>query len=262
MYRVTLINLAPDARTAAPALVPVEREVADDAGMRGLLEAFLQLDPVENATADPEMRVRVRHESYVVRLGQKRLILLDALQRDLPAQILGSAEVMAELDGTAGRERTRLQLERVAASAPPAAAPPVPAGSAEAIHGPRLLALAGLVALQALGLGWLWWPEREDRGAEVERVASAEAEALLGRQAGVYLTGDRPGEHGIALTTGGELRLFELQAVNAPRVVRLDAQLVRRDGALAFATGQPGGAILVVDRDTLVYGGETYRRIP
>lgn len=261
MYRVTLINLSPDARTAAPALVPVERELADAGALRGLLETFLGVDPVENATADPEIRIRVRQESYAVRLGQKRLILQDAHQRDLPAQILGLAEVMAELDGSAGRARAQLQREREAAAAPPAA-PPMPVGTRDAIHGPRLLALVGLVLLQAVSLGWLWWPEREDGAREVVRVPAVEAEALLSLHAGVYLTGDRPGEHGIALTTGGELTLFELQAVNAPRVVRVEARLVRRDGALAFATDQPGRAITVQDRDTLVFGGELYRRIP
>jgi hypothetical protein len=76
------------------------------------------------------------------------------------------------------------------------------------------------------------------------------------------MTGTQPGQHGIVLTTTGELRLFELRAVDAPRVVRATGELGRVGPTLCLATDQPGGLITVPDRDTLVYCGETYKRIP
>ena len=101
MYHVTLVNLSADARTAAVSLSPVERRGVGPDEMRALLANFCAVDPVENAAADPEMRIRTRHESYLVRLGNRTLVFYDIQRRDLPAQLLGVDAVMAELDGSA-----------------------------------------------------------------------------------------------------------------------------------------------------------------
>jgi hypothetical protein len=76
------------------------------------------------------------------------------------------------------------------------------------------------------------------------------------------MTGTQPGQHGIVLTTTGELRLFELRAVDAPRLVRATGELGHVGRTLCLATDQPGGLITITDRDTWVYCGETYKRIP
>lgn len=260
MYHATLVNLSADARTAAVSLSPVERRGLGPDEVRALLANFQAVDPVENAAADPEIRIRVRQESYLVRLGNRTLIFYDIQRRDLPAQLLGVDAVMAELDGSASLARARAQTAAVQAALQPAAEIPAPARN-EPSNPARLAVLGGLAAGLTAALAWLWWPDPGER-VDAVRLSAEEAKSFYQLHAGVYLTGSQPGQHGIALTTIGDLKLFELQAVEAPRVVPAGCQPVRAAGRLGLATDQPGGLIMVADRDTLVYGGENYRRLP
>jgi hypothetical protein len=93
------------------------------------------------------------------------------------------------------------------------------------------------------------------------RMDAAEAAGRQATLAGVYMTGTQPGQHGIVLTATGELRLFELRAVDAPRVVNATGEWGRVGPTLCLASDQPGGLIMIPDPDTMVYCGETYRRI-
>jgi len=260
MYHVTLVNLSADARAAAVSLVPVERRGLGPDEVRALLANFQMVDPVENAAADPEMRIRIRQESYLVRLGNRTLVFYDMQRRDLPAQLLEAEAVMAELDGSASLARARAQTAAVQAALQPAAEPPAPARN-EQSNPTRLAVLGGLAAGLAATLAWLWWPDPLAR-VDAVRLSAEEAKSFYQLHAGVYLTGSQPGQHGIALTTTGDLKLFELQAVEAPRVVPAGGQPVRAADRLGLATDQPGGLIMVADRDTLVYCGESYRRLP
>jgi hypothetical protein len=79
---------------------------------------------------------------------------------------------------------------------------------------------------------------------------------------GVYLTGSEPGQHGIVIMGPGEMKLFELAAVEAPRVVYAGYRPGRIGARLSLATDQPGGVIEVATDGRLVYCGETYQRIP
>ena len=260
MYHVTLVNLSADARTAAVSLSPVERRGVGPDEMRALLANFCAVDPVENAAADPEMRIRTRHESYLVRLGNRTLVFYDIQRRDLPAQLLGVDAVMAELDGSAGLARARALTAAVQAAMQPVVETPARTWTAQS-DPKRLAVLGGLAAALALVLAWLWWP---DPGEPVDtvRLASEEVKSFYQLHAGVYLTGSQPGQHGLALTTAGDLKLFQLQTVEAPRVVQAGCHPVRIGDGLGLATDQPGGIVVVADRDTLVYCGESYRRLP
>ena len=93
-------------------------------------------------------------------------------------------------------------------------------------------------------------------------VKPAERNGLARSLTGVYLTGSEPGQHGIVLGGPGELKLFELAAIEAPRVVFATYELERVGPMLCLATDQPGGMIEVPGNDTLVYCGEIYQRIP
>ena len=260
MYDVALINLAADARAAA--LTSVERPGLTDAELKTLLGAFCEIDAVDSATASPEIRVKVRNESFLIRTGQKKLMLYDVVHRELPAIVVSVDEAMAELDGSAPAAR-RMAYPPAEAGRQGSVAP-VPAGfPAAAASGPRL-AVMGVLAVALLGaLGYL----RLARGdaahpAPFDPVGSAESVGLQAALAGVYLTGNLPGSHGIVFVRANEIKLFELGALAAPRVVHASGRLGRAGPQLVVATDQPGGLITVTDRDTLVYGGEAYRRIP
>lgn len=263
MYDVTLINLAADARSAAADLEPVERRGMPAGEMQRLLQDFCAIDALENATADPEIRIRVRHESYLIRHGQRKLIFYDANDREAPGQLLTVEEVMAELDGTARAARTAAPFEFAEASRPAAMdLAPVEIRPAARPSTARMIALVAVNC--ALVATHIWWrlPPGTGETPAFRRMDAAEVAGLPAKMAGVYLTGTQPGQHGVALTSTGELRLFELRGVDAPRVVHATFQLGRVGSNLCLATDQPGGLIALPDPDTMIYCGETYRRVP
>lgn len=264
MYNVTFINLSADARTAAAndGVNPERRGVAPEE-LRVLLDNFCELDAVQNVTADPEIRIQTRHENYLVRTGQKKLFLYDVLNREAPAQVLTPAEVIAELDGSAmaARSTAPFMFARMAAIEEPvlaAVAPP----RAE-LNLPRLIAMLALAAVLLGAIIYLRTAgETSSASVHLTPVESTELDGLRAALAGVYMTGSQPGQHGIVLTTTGELKLFEVNALAAPGVVYARGELGRSGAKLFLATNQPGGLIEVVDNDALIYCGETYRRIP
>ena len=263
MYNVTLVNLATDARSVAP-YAHVELRDAKPDVLRSLLANFCEIDPIENATGDTEIRVQVRHESYLIRTEQKKLILYDTRHRELPGQIFTLEQVMTELDGTAAAARNQaiLTTRTEAGTGEIAAAGPVGAPVAP----PNTLRLAGLVFTAGLLLGaiiWLAAPFPADgvpTGFTV--VEPGERAGLETSLRGVYLTGNEPGQHGIVLGGTGELKLFELGVVEAPRVIHVSYTPGRVEAKLCLATDQPGGLIEVQPDGNLLYGGEVYQRIP
>jgi len=267
MYHVILINLAADARAVAASAHVELRDVSPGA-LEVLLRNFGGIDPIENAVAEAEIRVQIRHESYLLTSENKKLILYDAHRRELPGQILTVEEAMQELDGTASSARAQAMLQaRAEAGAvevpsagpvPPAMAPPPRASK------PRVLALSFTAVLLLAAILWLGGASAADATIpdEFVPVAAAEIDGLQASLAGVYLTGNEPGQHGIVVTGPGEMKLFELAAVEAPRTVYAGYRPGRIGGKLCLATDQPGGVIEVATDGNLVYGGETYLRIP
>jgi len=91
----------------------------------------------------------------------------------------------------------------------------------------------------------------------------AERESINAALTGVYFTGTEAGQHGIVIIGPTDLKLVELAATEAPRVVYATYRAGRVEGRLQLATDQPGGAIAVAeDGNMLVFCGETYQRIP
>ena len=263
MYNVSLVNLAADARAVATDAHHELRDAQPD-DLRALLANFSEIDPIENSAADTEIRVKVRHESYLIRTEQKKFILYDTRNRELPGQIFTQEQVMTELDGTAAAARNQaIQATRPEAgigeraTSDPVAAPAAP------LNKPRL---AGLLITAGLLLGaivWLAAPFPADGApAGFTAVESEERVGLETSLTGVYLTGNEPGQHGIVLGGTGELKLFELGVVEAPRVIYVDYELGRVEANLCLATDQPGGLIEVQTNGNLLYGGEVYQRIP
>ncbi|MDO8541641.1 MAG: hypothetical protein Q7S40_14485 [Opitutaceae bacterium] len=263
MYHITLINLAPNAGSADAEAPRIDRRGVHADEMRNLLEKFCAIDPVENANVEPEIRVQVRRESYLLRVGQKKLILYDVLNREAPGHILSVDEVMAELDGSASAARSMPPWRDLSAGL--AASEPAEPGLAHhqaPINVPRRIGLAALAGALLIAVGYvrLSSPAVALAGAYVP-LAAADAHATGRTLAGVYLTGTEAGQHGIVVSATRELRLFEMRGLEPPRVVNGSFEPVRLGPSLALATDQPGGLILVRDPDTLLYCGETYARV-
>jgi hypothetical protein len=186
-------------------------------------------------------------------------------RRDLPAQMLGVEHVMVELDGSAATARTQSILQARAEAGPVAAGPvlPVSAPAPAPASRPRVIALSLAAGLLLVAIIWLAAP-LGDGGSPpgFVPVESAERDQLHAALVGVYLTGSEPGQHGIVILGPGEMKLFELGSVEAPRVVYADYQPGRIGAKLGLATDQPGGVVEVAADGNLVYCGETYHRIP
>ena len=259
-YNITLVNLAADARTAEISLVTIDRPGLAPEELQVLLENFAALDAVQNVTADPEIRVQSRRESYLIRTGQKKLFLYDALNRESPAQVLTVPQVLAELDGTAAAGRTvaPFMFSRPAETGVDtlAAAPARPAGAELKSR----LILAAVAAVLWAVLSFLRataadWPA-------LSPIDASELAALRASLPGVYMTGPLPGQHGIVVSDTGDLKIFQVNAQEAPSVIYATWEAGRIAGKLVLGTNQPGGQIEVVDHETLAYCGENYLRIP
>ena len=259
-YQVTLINLLANAgSTGAESRVDRSRMSAEE--LRELLVNFCGIDAVEHATLEPEIRVQVRGESYVLRAGHKNLVLYDALHREAPGHVVTVDEAMAELDGSAQAARTAVpwhKLEAAHTVLPVVAMAPSP----RSVRVWRI-SLAAAVIVFAAGAGFLrFWPEIALPEAGWTALAAAEATAVRNAVAGVYLAGSEPGAHGLVVMPTGELRLFEFRGGEVPRVVRAAYEPAHAGSTLVLVTDQPGGAVIARDANTLLYSGETFVRVP
>jgi len=268
MFTVTVVNLAPDARTVVEGGGAVKLGIMSAAELLALLDAFVELDAVENIRADPEIRIQSTRERFVVRTGQRKLFLQDARKLSEPAYALTAAEILAEIDGSAAARRSA-----AAATLPPwSGGPPAEqdgSPGAEIAPGdlvpsrPWPFALIGLVLLLGGYSAYARWDASPSRDQPVlTPLTSAERLAEDSSLTGVYTTGSEPGQHGIIIMGDGRLRLFRFFGQTAPGVVNGTYRFGRLDSILHLATDQPGGLIRVQDRETLEFCAEIYRRVP
>jgi len=268
MFTVTLVNLDPDARTAVAGGGPVQVGTLSPGELMTLLDTFVGVDSLENMKADPEIRVQTRRDRFIIRTGQNKLFLQDARKPEEPAFVVTAAEIIAELDGSAAAKRTAPPIP-LPTTPDPWAQPAGTSSGFEYVPPPektersRPWALIGLVLLLGGYLGYATWsqPAGDARVALVP-LPTAERVSEEAALTGVYTTGSEPGQHGIILLGDGKLKLFQMNAQAAPGVVYGTYAFGRLDGKLHLATDQPGGLIKVVDRESLEFCGEIYRRVP
>jgi hypothetical protein len=264
MFDVTLVNLASDARSASTDRGSSDLGTLTADELSALLENFRELDPVQNLEADPQIAVVTRREKHVIRTGQKKLFFYNARHLDEPAQTLTATGIIAELDGTAAVARTVSSLppdlprvEETSVAVTAVAPAEVPSLRWRLALAAIACALAGYIVYSMFRVAGGIAPSPLRPIADPTELAADRASLV-----GVYLTGSEPGQHGIAVLADDTLKLFQINAQVAPSMIYGTYRLGRRGAALGLATDQPGGVIDVRDHDTLVYCGETYKRIP
>ena len=261
IFKTTVVNLSSDGRKAVEGGGPVEVGSLDAEQLHTLLETFAELDPVENTRADPEIRIVVRRDRFIVRTGQKKLFFQDVRNLSEPTYVLSAEDIIAELDGTAAAKRTAPPFAMAAAPAPEPVAVVLP--PPEETSRTTTSILLGLVLLLG-GYAVYSGVTRGSKGdlPSLAALTPSERAAEDSHLTAVYMTGSQPGQHGLVILGDGKLKLFRVHAQAAPGVVYGTYQLGRIEGKVALATDQPGGLIRVLDRDSLSYCGETFRRIP
>ncbi len=269
MIRITISNLARDAGSASADLGRRSLGELSNEGTIALLEKFRALDPVENLEAEPEIVLETRLNKFVIRTIQQRLYLYNPRRIDEPALKLSAEQIVAEVDGTAAAARTRAPFPARQDSTPtgefgdqahllPAPAPPE--NLLESSH--RLALAAALVGLSGYVVYPALLPMPADPAPPFEAIHDVgQIEKLHSQVAGVYVTGNNPGDRGIALAEDGTLKLFELNADSSPSLLQSTFQVGRSAGAFAVSGRQIGGLILPLGKTTLRYAGETYRRV-
>ena len=267
MFHVTLRRLNATATHTDSEVDQRTLGAVASADFLALLEAFRAIDPVDNATVEPEIVAESRQGRHVVRTAGRRLMLQNLRDTEQPAVALSAEEIIAELDGSASVARRLATMAFTATLAPfpvaeeePAYVPPPrPPEKSSTVMAVIAVAMGAALAVQLLAA-------RASPGAHATEpvwlTAADGAEAQQARLAGVYVTGTKPGQHGMIVGADGSLKIFELNAAIAPSVLVDTYRLGQLDGRLVLATSQPGGAITVTDRDTLAYCGENYRRVP
>jgi len=251
MFKVSTNNLAPDARSAAADLGTQVVGELDAGKLLALIEAFRELDSIQNVEADPQIAIQARAGKFVVRTDHKKLFLYNAQNSTDPAVELTAAEIVAQLDHTAPVAAPAEEL--------PADVSPLPT-----LPNHRLA-----FALLAVGLFFIGYAIysafRTDLGNNPPALAaidnSTELAALQRTVIGTYMTGQEPGHQGLVIEANGSMKFFQVLSQGPQDVVPDAYRIGRHEKKLCLATRQYGALIEVIDHDTLAYAGGTYKRV-
>jgi hypothetical protein len=249
MFKVSTINLAPDARSAAVDLGTQVVGELDAGKLCALLETFRELDSIQNVEADPQIVVQVHSGKFAVRTGRQKLFLYNARNATEPAVELTADEIIAQLDRTT-----------------PGAAPPVEELTADVSPAPNRGLAFALLAVGLILIGYaLYSAFNTDLGNKTPALAaidnSAELSALRSTIIGTYMTGQEPGHQGIVVEADGRMKFFQLLYHGEQNFVPDAYLLGRHEAKLCVATRRYGALIEVIDHETLTYAGGIYKRV-
>lgn len=266
-YSVTLHHLAPGATAAGVGypdeqLAAVTAEQLDEL-LKALAEVASRLTIYEPAT--PEIRVKTDREIYVVRTRYRRLCFVgrEALLRGEEHSI---PFILATITGT-GEPEVKVAVprtfERPSSASPAGPASGSAAPTAESTSSSQWTKITVLLVLIAACLGGgLWMLLRPARSVapKFSRMNATESSALLSRVAGDYQTGTGEGDRRLIIGSDGTLRIAKYgpNRAIAEEIVRT-AQGALQDGKPALATTDP--YVMLIKDDTIVFYGQTYRRI-
>lgn len=245
----------------------------DGGELLNLLRAFQDTNPIQSFEGDPEIQITTRYDRFTVRTDLRRLMLYDVRNPSAPAMVLPPEELLAEVNGSAGKARMNLLQKTDAA---PAGAVSRKNATSEASTGPvqlshpaeaprsrpwlRLALAVAVVLFCMLGVFLFRGPSTPALDSYLE----ADAEVASRRQdlAGVYTTGDEPGDRGLVIMSSGMIRLFQLQKDVPPSMRTTSYRLGWLRGRLCLQIDEPDGIIQVETRNSLLYGGRSYHRLP
>lgn len=268
MIRVTIVRFDPDSGRAASDLPDQNAGGLAAAELVALLGRFRTLDPIENVEAEPEIVLDTGRQKFVVTTLLGRLHLIEPRKAFGTALVLSPDEVVAEIDGSAAAARNRTLADARAQNRSPAViatsvAPPLPTNKAPGRAMPRRIALgaaacvlATYVSISQLAL------RRPPPRVDFEPIKDARQNAAYGRDlAGVYMTGNQPGDYGISVGEDGALKLFQLNAQATPSLLRDTGRIGRIDGQLALLGNLPGGPLRFKGKSSLTFSGLTFQRV-
>lgn len=257
--KVSTVNLSSNLASVDPAHGTIERGPMSADALADLLAAFSEIDPALNLEHDPRVLVRTNDAWYAIRTERGRLHLYDARDTSLPGTEMDLADLIAA-------------IQHAPAPAPVADnpeqefQPPPSRRKAKAVLATALL-LCGL-GLNAWGVLQFLQRDQDEAPASYTPINDDERTTLyLRKLAGTHATGRAPGDRVITITRDGRIS-FDVVIRNAGgevRIARGPAQACgfgrRSNGSICLTTANSGQVGIGAD-GSLLYFGDTYRRIP
>jgi hypothetical protein len=246
MYRVTTFNLGPDGRRGSETSEEMDRGPLTAAELTELLDAFTEIDAVQNEELDPHILVVVHGVKLVIRTSGGRLLVRDAKNSYAPSEELTVPAILGRLDEPS--------------EPPPRPSSPDETSTPSAPHrGIAFVMLLVGLALNGYILYSVFYVESVNKKPEVVLITDAdEAKARQAALVGVYATGSRTGDRVIEVEADSQVRFYEIGAKGPINDSHDNYRLGRHDGLLCLSTGDNGVIDLV--GDTLVYYRDVYQR--
>src|SRR5271169_3339951 len=98
MYRITTFHLGPDGRRASASSENADRGEFTAAELTVLLDAFAEIDPVDNEDLDPHVLAAGRSAKLIIRTSRGRLQVYDGKDHAAPAVEMTVPGILQRLD--------------------------------------------------------------------------------------------------------------------------------------------------------------------
>src|SRR5271170_2247082 len=201
MYKVSTTHLGPDGRRASATNESVDRGDMSGADLTVLLDAFCEIDPVDNEEFDPSVVAAGRGSKLIIRTSRGRLQVYDIRDHSAPATEMTVSGILERLDRM---PETRSPFGSLEPEQPPPTAPHRGIAFAMLIVG---LALNGYILYS------VFYVESVNKKPEVTLITDAdELKTRDTAVAGVYATGNHTGDRVIEVVASGQLRFYEIGA--------------------------------------------------
>jgi hypothetical protein len=211
-----------------------------------LLDAFTEIDAVQNEEFDPHILIATRGVKLIIRTSRGRLQVYDARDHAAPAVEMTAPAVLERLN----------QVPESTSPLPQDAGQPSPSAPHRGIAFAMLL--VGL-ALNGYILYSVFYVESVNKKPDVMLITDAdEAKARQAALVGIYATGSRMGDRVIEVQASGQVRFYEIGAKGPINDTKDSYRIGRHDGLLCLSTVESGVVDLV--GDTIVYYRDIYQR--
>ena len=246
MYRVTTSRLGPDARRVSSGSENIDRGELSAVELTVLLDAFAEVDPVDNEEHDPHIVVSGRSAKRIIRTSRGRLQVYDVRDHAAPGIEMTVPRIIERLDFV-GEPTFPFAEEKEL---------PAPTAPHRGIAFAMLL--VGLV-LNGYILYSVFYVDSVNKKPEVKLITDAdELKARKASVVGVYATGNKTGDRVIEVLANGQVRFYEVGLKGPINDSRDTYGLGRHDGVVCLSTAENG--VVDLSGDNLVYYKDVYLR--
>ncbi len=244
-YHVVTVGLSPDLKRVHPAFGRINRGDVSRQQLLTVLEVYRQLE-TDCSPADSHFLIEADSGRFVVRAAARQLTLLEQdASPPVPAVPVTAEQIIARLG--------RAQEISVTPKRPPTE--PVWRSLA------TLVLICAGIGLVLHALKPVFVPERADPPAEITLVTDpAEVKTRQDAITGIFATGQRPGDRHLTVSAQGHVVFAELGPRQSLGSGADSFRIGRRDKQTCIVTTR-SGVIEALNANTLVYSGDTYRRV-